>query len=709
MYLGDNLLRDGIVELVERFRGSEPDALILLTPVADPEHYGVAELDGDRVVRLVEKPKDPPERPRAGRRLHVQPGDLRGRQVDRAVGARRARDHRRDPAPDRRRRSGSSATSVSGWWKDTGQLEDMLEANRLVLEDLERRIDGELIDSKVEGRVVIEDGRPARARPGPRPGDHRRRRRHHRLLHRPVHGDRPRRRRSSAPRSSTRSCSPAPAISDLGARMEASLLGRERHARRAATELPKTLRMMVGDNAEIHDPMRVLVTGAGGMLGQDVVAAARGPRARGRRPRSRRPRHHRRPRGRRGRRPSTDPDAVVNCAAWTDVDGAEEHEAEAMELNDDGRRPRRRRRRGASAPRSSTSPPTTSSTAARASPYVESDGTAPLSAYGRSKLAGETSVAIANPKQHRRPHLVALRHRRQELRRDDAAASATSSRRCSSSPTRSAARPTPGTSPRALALLAEPEEYGVHHIAAAGQAARGSSSRRRSSTRPGSETRVMAATTEMIGAPGAAARVLGPRQRAPRPRSPAGLARRPQRVHARPRASSRGGGMRLLVTGGAGFIGSAYVRRRLEADPQGTVLVLDKLTYAGRRENLRRRRTAASWSSPTSPTATLFARRSRAATRSSTSPPSRTSTARSNRPASSSTPTSSAPSCCSRPPATPASRYVQVSTDEVYGSIEEGSFTEASPLEPSSPYSASKAGGDLRRRRLRTTPTAPRR
>src|SRR5918911_4005654 len=59
MYLGDNLLRDGIVELVEQFRTQRPDALILLTPVTDPEHYGVAELDGDRVARLVEKPTEP--------------------------------------------------------------------------------------------------------------------------------------------------------------------------------------------------------------------------------------------------------------------------------------------------------------------------------------------------------------------------------------------------------------------------------------------------------------------------------------------------------------------------------------------------------------------------------------------------------------------------------------------------------------------------
>src|SRR2546426_931795 len=72
MYLGDNLLRDGILELVDQFRTEEPDALILLTPVPDPEHYGVAELapaepgEGNpgapalgRVVRLVEKPSEP--------------------------------------------------------------------------------------------------------------------------------------------------------------------------------------------------------------------------------------------------------------------------------------------------------------------------------------------------------------------------------------------------------------------------------------------------------------------------------------------------------------------------------------------------------------------------------------------------------------------------------------------------------------------------
>ncbi len=60
MYLGDNLLQGGISDLVTEFRNTGPEALILLTPVPDPENYGVAELDGSGAVRrLVEKPKEP--------------------------------------------------------------------------------------------------------------------------------------------------------------------------------------------------------------------------------------------------------------------------------------------------------------------------------------------------------------------------------------------------------------------------------------------------------------------------------------------------------------------------------------------------------------------------------------------------------------------------------------------------------------------------
>ena len=59
MYLGDNLLANGIAPLVREFETKTPAAQILLTPVADPEQYGVAETEGNRVIRLVEKPKRP--------------------------------------------------------------------------------------------------------------------------------------------------------------------------------------------------------------------------------------------------------------------------------------------------------------------------------------------------------------------------------------------------------------------------------------------------------------------------------------------------------------------------------------------------------------------------------------------------------------------------------------------------------------------------
>ena len=210
MYLGDNLLRDGITELVETFRSEEPDALILLTPVPDPEHYGVAELDGDgRVARLVEKPPEPktdlalvgvymftPSVFDAARA--IKPSGRGELEITDAIQHLVDAGLRVDPH------------IVRGWWKDTGQVQDMLEANRLILDDIEERLEGELIESRVEGRVAIESGRPARAHHGARAGDHRPRRGADGRLHRPLHGDRRPRRGRRTPRSSTRSCSRAP-------------------------------------------------------------------------------------------------------------------------------------------------------------------------------------------------------------------------------------------------------------------------------------------------------------------------------------------------------------------------------------------------------------------------------------------------------------------------------------------------------------------
>ena len=157
MYLGDNLLQGGISDLVGAFQRNAPDALILLTPVPDPEHYGVAELDGDRVVRLAEKPPEPktnlalvgvymftPQIHDAARAIEpsgrgeLEITDAIQHLVD--VGA-RVEPH-----------------VVRGWWKDTGRLEDMLEANRLILETITTDVQGEILDSTIDGRVIVEPG-----------------------------------------------------------------------------------------------------------------------------------------------------------------------------------------------------------------------------------------------------------------------------------------------------------------------------------------------------------------------------------------------------------------------------------------------------------------------------------------------------------------------------------------------------------------------
>jgi glucose-1-phosphate thymidylyltransferase len=157
MYLGDNLLRDGITELVREFRDNSPDALILLTPVDDPEHYGVAELDGDRVTRLVEKPEDPPSNlALVGVYMFTSSIFEAGKAIEPSGRGELEITDAIQHLVDSGRRVDSHI--VHGWWKDTGQVQDMLDANRLILDDIEERHDGELRDCRVEGRVTIEEG-----------------------------------------------------------------------------------------------------------------------------------------------------------------------------------------------------------------------------------------------------------------------------------------------------------------------------------------------------------------------------------------------------------------------------------------------------------------------------------------------------------------------------------------------------------------------
>jgi glucose-1-phosphate thymidylyltransferase len=157
VYLGDNLLRDGIQAMVEQFKSARPEALILLQHVADPRAFGVAELDGERVVQLEETPAEPKSDLALVGVYMFQPGifdvcrnlEPSGRgeyEITEAIQALIDDGKRVEPHV------------VTGWWKDTGKWEDMLETNRLLLEVVEPVMEGELIDSVVEGRVAVAAG-----------------------------------------------------------------------------------------------------------------------------------------------------------------------------------------------------------------------------------------------------------------------------------------------------------------------------------------------------------------------------------------------------------------------------------------------------------------------------------------------------------------------------------------------------------------------
>jgi glucose-1-phosphate thymidylyltransferase len=251
MYLGDNLLQGGIEDLVAAFREHGPEALILLTPVPDPEHYGVAELNDGTVVRLVEKPAQPntdlalvgvymftPAVHAAARA--IEPSGRGELEITDAI------QHLVD--------SGKRVEPhiVRGWWKDTGRLEDMLAANRLVLDTIDTQIDGELISSQVDGRVVIERGAtlerstvrgPAIIGAGAR------------LLDCYVGpytavGERCEIRNAEVEHSILLAGS---AVHDLAGRMESSLLGRNVKIGRDHRQ-PRAYRFLVGDNSEVGIP-----------------------------------------------------------------------------------------------------------------------------------------------------------------------------------------------------------------------------------------------------------------------------------------------------------------------------------------------------------------------------------------------------------------------------------------------------------------------
>ena len=238
--------------------------------------FGVAELDDGTRRPARREAEGAEERPRARRRLHVRPRGVRVGEAHQAELPERARDHRRHPGPDRSRPRPCGRTSSTGWWKDTGKLEDMLEANRLILDTLERRIDGTVdAESRVEGKVVIEAGAVVERSVVRGPGHHRRRRAHHPRLRRAVHLDRRTTSRSASRKSSTASCSRARRSRDLANRIEDSLIGKNVTIYRLPVRPSPTASCWATTPRSASDGSRrmieVLVTGGAGFIGSNFV------------------------------------------------------------------------------------------------------------------------------------------------------------------------------------------------------------------------------------------------------------------------------------------------------------------------------------------------------------------------------------------------------------------------------------------------------
>ncbi len=158
MYLGDNLIKDGITSLVKEFEKTRPNAQILLARVPHPEQFGVVELKGKKVLRLVEKPK----RPKSDLALvgvymfdknvfeavnNIKPSWRNELEITDAI--QYLIDHNFTVRPH----------IITGWWKDTGKLEDILEANRILLDDLKSHVKGKVDkESKLYGKVRIDKG-----------------------------------------------------------------------------------------------------------------------------------------------------------------------------------------------------------------------------------------------------------------------------------------------------------------------------------------------------------------------------------------------------------------------------------------------------------------------------------------------------------------------------------------------------------------------
>ncbi len=157
VYLGDNILHSGIAKLRESFDGGHFDALVALCRVARPESYGVAEIENGRIARLVEKPKNPKSdlalvgvyffRKSIFDMIRTLKPSKRGElEITEALQALIDGGH------------AVGYHEIKGWWKDTGTMEEILDANRLVLDDIQRQVGSVTHAQNLIGRVRIMKG-----------------------------------------------------------------------------------------------------------------------------------------------------------------------------------------------------------------------------------------------------------------------------------------------------------------------------------------------------------------------------------------------------------------------------------------------------------------------------------------------------------------------------------------------------------------------
>ena len=161
LYLGDNLFERGVAPFVETFRRGGPAAVVALARVEDPRQFGVAQVEGSRILRLIEKPAEPPSNLAVA---GVYVFDARIHDLIEGLEPSARGEYEITDAIQRLIDDGHEVQGlpIEGWWKDTGRAEDLLDANRLLLAGIEPRNEGRVEESRLIGRVVIEKGATVR-------------------------------------------------------------------------------------------------------------------------------------------------------------------------------------------------------------------------------------------------------------------------------------------------------------------------------------------------------------------------------------------------------------------------------------------------------------------------------------------------------------------------------------------------------------------